>query len=289
MLVAWTHKAENLPEWKDPKGGRLSITLERMMTALALPDARGTPSKTSAVRWERDDGRGRFERARGVQCESGPGNDPTRLHMHVVYTTQDRQGLLPVVTTCSLESHTRDRTCLRGGRRPSEPRRQSLGRRRAGRRRTLNDNGSAAFDAYGEVAECAEFDGLRNQHGLNPTPRPGLIPLGELGLRRSGTVRLAAAMVEPVLTHLAPQFDPLVTTAGSRPAWREAIEQVVHRRREGPQIRPSSPRRFRAGIAGQPDGQGVEVEPHQPFSNLVPPGPSRFGNRFEKRHDVASS
>lgn len=40
VLCAWTHKPENVPEWSDPKGGRLPITLESMMTALAIPNAR---------------------------------------------------------------------------------------------------------------------------------------------------------------------------------------------------------------------------------------------------------
>lgn len=52
--------------------------------------------------------RGAFHR------ESGPVDDPTRRHLHIICTNQDQHGLLLVVPLCSLKSHTRDRTCLLG-------------------------------------------------------------------------------------------------------------------------------------------------------------------------------
>ncbi len=38
-LVNWTHKDGNIPEWQDPKGSKIEITLEAMMTALGIEDA----------------------------------------------------------------------------------------------------------------------------------------------------------------------------------------------------------------------------------------------------------
>lgn len=39
VLCAWTHKAQNVPEWSDPAGGRKPIALADIMAALDVPDA----------------------------------------------------------------------------------------------------------------------------------------------------------------------------------------------------------------------------------------------------------
>lgn len=49
-LSTWTHDESNVPEWSDPDGGRLPITLESMMRAVGLDDAAGRAARVEGYR-----------------------------------------------------------------------------------------------------------------------------------------------------------------------------------------------------------------------------------------------